>query len=223
MSQVELLDPETTNPFASPAKVTPTASRRRNGYFQKRTFSTAFCVWATTCTVCAFPSFVLALHLCSSPAHYWGMLAGVALFSVAFAFLDFYVVHPKLESNLRVLRALRYGYQFRLVASIVFPFAIMLDVLLGGISIGIVGSIPVLGNVVNTGPNAAAQLSQQTVFFGILLTTIIQGLLINAAVLCICPFLWLFARRESDQVERELDTKLAELSSGTYEDPFSYS
>ena len=101
---------------------------------------------------------------------------------------------------------------------------------LGALSTGFVSAVPVMRDVLSMGPNAAAGLSQNTIFFGILLTTIVHGLIINLTVLFgVCPFWWLLtAGRDKsevattmDEIERERDQKLAALSGGAYEDPFS--
>ena len=235
MSPTDLLNApdeveETVNPFAAPPlESMDSLPRQTNGYFRKRTFSEALFIWLGTSLVCAAPSFLLGLSLGDSPAHLAGMLTGIGLFVVTLAMLDVYFVRPRFHSNPRVLRTLRFSYQSRVLLSILLPVTIFIDVTLGSISIALVGAIPVLGEAVRLGPNAVEQVSQATIFFGILLTTILHGLLLNITAICgMFPFWWIFSRRKSDDVaqptmqdvERDRDAKLAALSDGTYEAPF---
>ena len=119
-----------------------------------------FLLWAAICCVSAAPSFAWA----HEEFHRGAMVLGVALFTIAYTVFTSTERFERFHRRPFVRRTLYIGYGARMAASIVFPLGVGMDLLPGMLSV----------NLVQQG----AGLDPHT-FGGTLLTTIVQGTLLN--------------------------------------------
>jgi hypothetical protein len=144
-------------------------------------------LWTAICCASAAPSFFLAHREYDRGA----MLLGVALFIAAYTAATSTRAFDRLHRRPFVRRTLYIGYGLRLVLSLVFPIAfsgiaalyplglvVFADGLPGLLSVNIVKEIGIV-------PES---------FFGTLLTTIVQGALLNAIVFVVMGLVYSFQR-----------------------------
>src|SRR5215207_8498382 len=99
-----------------------------------------FALWAVICVVSAAPSFVWA----SQEFNRYAMVVGVALFIVAYTALTSTAAFECFHNRPFVRRTLYIGYGARMLASVLFPLGMGLDVFPGMLSFSLVQSV--LGN-----------------------------------------------------------------------------
>ena len=119
-----------------------------------------FVLWAAICCVSAAPSFAWA----HEEFHRGAMVLGVALFTIAYTVCTSTERLEQFHRRPFVRRTLYIGYGARLAASIVFPVGVGMDLLPGMLSVNLV--------------QGAFRLDPHA-FGGTLLTTIVQGTLLN--------------------------------------------
>ena len=119
-----------------------------------------FLLWAGICCVSAAPSFAWA----HEEFHRGAMVLGVALFTIAYTAFTSTERFEQFHRRPFVRRTLYIGYGARLAASIVFPVGVGMDLLPGMLSVNLV--------------QGAFRLNPHT-FAGTLLTTVVQGTLLN--------------------------------------------
>lgn len=130
-------------------------------------------VWLIVCTLAAAPSFFWGAELAGfeTPA-VLGMLTGVALFAFAYAAVASTDRARRFRERPFVERTLKIGYGIRIVQSIasVVPPIMFVDGLVGSVSVSILAEFGV----------RSAQPSPLGQYASFLLTTLVQGVLLNA-------------------------------------------
>ena len=134
-----------------------------------------FLLWAAVCCVSAAPSFAWA----HEEFHRGAMVLGVALFTVAYTAFTSTERFERFHRRPFVRRTLYIGYGARMAATVVFPVGASLDLLPGMLSV----------NLVQHG----AGLDPHT-FGGTLLTTIVQGTLLNVLLVLFMLFVYAIQR-----------------------------
>ena len=169
---------DTNNPYVAPTESNDT----RDAADKPLSYLNALTRWSLICLVSAGPSFYLGLFTVADvrigiPV----MLAGIAFFAIGYAFVD---IGPVWRSWMRdaVLRRCIIGaYFFRVVLSIFFPAGMVHDMCVGMISMNVVGFA--------FGFAAAGPPPQISNILQILLTTIMQGVLLNLEVFALIVLL----------------------------------
>ena len=123
------------------------------------TVARRFALWTIICVVSAAPSFMWASREFDRGA----MVVGVALFVLAYTALTSTAAFERFHQRPFVRRTLYIGYGARLVASILFPLGMGLDMLPGMLSVALVENF-----------------TNAHTFAGTLATTVVQGTLLNA-------------------------------------------
>ena len=123
------------------------------------TIARRFVLLAVICVVSAAPSFMWASREFDRGA----MVAGVALFVLAYTALTSTAAFERFHQRPFVRRTLYIGYGARLLVSFLFPLGMGLDMLPGMLSVALV-----------------EKFTNAHTFAGTLATTIVQGTLLNA-------------------------------------------
>lgn len=129
-----------------------------------------FVRWFAVCTISAVPSFVVGVGLATNQIA--AMLIGIALFIVGYTLLDYATADTKPRRDPRVSRTLKIAYGTRIAISIIFPIAFFLDMFCGMVSMTVTQSVMLLDQTE----------SGEMGFFATLLTTIVQGFVLNAVI-----------------------------------------
>lgn len=125
--------------------------------------------WALVCSISAAPSF--AFGLITTDGRIAGMLVGILIFIVGYTWIDFRTAERPWRRRRRVRRTLRMVYGTRIAISILFPIGAYLDLFCGLISITI------------TEPITRLELRNNSLdFFDALLTTLVQGCVMNVVL-----------------------------------------
>jgi hypothetical protein len=125
--------------------------------------------WLLVCSVSAAPSF--AFGLVTTDGRIAGMCVGILIFIVGYTWIDFRTAGRSWRRRRQVRRTLRMVYGTRIAISILFPIGAYLDLFCGLISITI------------TEPITRLELRTNSMdFFGALLTTLVQGCLMNVVL-----------------------------------------
>ncbi len=108
------------------------------------------------------------------------MCLGIALFVVLYTWAD-QLTQRQAWRQLAITRlTLKIGYGTRLLMSVVFPLGASLDLICGLMSVGLVQSLwPELVEH----PGGAADLEGRVGFVGALLITLVQGVVLNVALI----------------------------------------
>jgi hypothetical protein len=129
-----------------------------------------FVRWFVVCTISAVPSFVVGVGLATNQIA--AMLLGIAMFIVGYTVLDYATAETKVRRNTRVSRTLKIAYGTRIAISIIFPIAMFLDMICGMVSLTLTQSLLLFD-----------QFEQgQMGFWATLITTIVQGFVLNAVI-----------------------------------------
>ncbi len=136
----------------------------------------SFARWSVICAISAIPSFWGGLATGSSVVHIAAMLLGIFLFVCGYTCADFLFIRRAVLANRQLKRALRIGYGTRLVASIIVPLGLMIDLWFGLLSLSIVGFFS--GPVHQLGRQPTHELGVK-LFSAVLATTLVQGVLLN--------------------------------------------
>lgn len=182
----------TTNPFATPeAADLPLDAIPVESVTLKRVMRT-FGTWLFVCGVSAVPSFSLGLGVTQHPLRIPAMLSGIASWSLLYTLADLQFFRHWREQSRPFHRAMVNGFGLRVLISILLPVGVSADMLPGAMSIGIVSMI--------FHPGEPTQLAS---FAAVLLTTLLQGALLNvlvwSVVLILFSLLLLVARRSSSE------------------------
>jgi hypothetical protein len=140
-------------------------------------------LWTVLCSVCALPSFLFAAPRFNVPA----MVVGVVLFIILYTFATSTPAFLRFREKPFVRRTLYIGYVTRVVISIIFPLGMIVDFFPGLISVTTIA-------VFVDNPRAGPGLGSAMDFFGTLLTTILQGTLVNAVLGIYMAVVWGFQR-----------------------------
>ena len=123
--------------------------------------------WIFVCVLSALPSFVLGLTVAQNEIA--AMVLGILIFTIGYTVLDYGTASSRFRQNRKVSRTLRIAYGTRVAISILFPLAFYLDLFCGVITLTLTQRF--------TGVDAI--YDDIDGFFGTLLTTLVQGLVLN--------------------------------------------
>jgi hypothetical protein len=136
--------------------------------------------WIVVCSVSAIPSFLMGLDVVQPPGGVPAMVVGVLLFIGAYVLLDVRYLEPLARRKRNFRTAMLWGFGLRATASLLLPAGIMLDMLPGLLSVTIVRTIfpvPPGSQLTNSFPYEGGSVLG---FFPALLTTLLQGVVMNA-------------------------------------------
>jgi hypothetical protein len=135
--------------------------------------------WIVVCSVSAIPSFLMGLDVVQSPGGVSAMVVGVLLFIGAYVLLDVRYLEPLARRKRNFRTAMLWGFGLRATASLLLPAGLMLDMLPGLLSVTIVRMIFPLPPGIHS-PNGFPYDRSVLGFFPALLTTLLQGVIMNA-------------------------------------------
>ncbi|HRX86212.1 MAG TPA: hypothetical protein P5572_14425 [Phycisphaerae bacterium] len=130
--------------------------------FAAQPFRARLATWSIICFISAVPSFFWAIGTFDT----LGMLCGIAVFILAYACVSGAPAVRRMYARPFVARTVRIGYGTRLFLSIAFPLGAGVDLYFGMVSTSI-------GSALSTDPQG---------FSATLLTTLVQGTLLNLAL-----------------------------------------
>ena len=163
------------NPYTAPADVELQADEVDKFVEPQPTSLTRALVrWSCVCVVGTAPSFYFGLGLSNHPLEVPAMLIGVAAFVLAYTAIAVSRPSRRLMSSTRIRRAIYTAYGLRVAVSICFPIAMMNDMMCGILSVGVTGQL--IG---------AISIKELETFWQILITTIVQGILLNGEIIAL--------------------------------------
>ncbi len=137
--------------------------------------------WGIVCSISAIPSFLMGLDVVQPP---WGipaMVVGVLLFIGAYILVDVRYLDPLARRKQNFRTAMLWGFGLRATASLLLPAGILLDMLPGLLSVTIVRTIfPPPPGSESTSIGFPYGVDNVFGFFPALVTTLLQGVLMNA-------------------------------------------
>jgi hypothetical protein len=132
-------------------------------------------LWTVICGVSAIPSFMWAYREFNP----WAMVTGIALFIAAYTFSTSTPAFLRFREKPFVRRTLYIGYGTRLIVAIILPVGAAIDLWPGLLSINIVSRLT---------PFSVVGDFDEFIFT--LLTTIVQGTILNAIMSVYMGFVW---------------------------------
>lgn len=170
--KLPMLTPEPENPFQSPATVSLVVDgdqpQTKNDLVRATLIAAAR--WSLICGISAIPRWVIAAG--NTTAVIGGMATGVLLFIVGYTFLDVWTRRHPLRQRTDVKTTLAITYGTRIAISLLFPIGFFADMFCGVVALSITGFF------FQTADLDIAQLE----FTSTLLTTLIQGCLLNGVL-----------------------------------------
>ena len=140
-------------------------------------------MWTILCSTSATPSFLFAY----SEFHVGAMILGVVLFILGLTVVTCTERFERFRRRRYVRRTLYIGYGARLVISIAFPVAFILDLWPGVLSVTV----------------AEALVGDETSFAGTLIATLVQGTLLNCVIALFMLLVYgtcrLFGKKQPDE------------------------
>ena len=168
-----------TNPYAPTAssssiqdQLTRELVDARDTDYEPSTLGWTAFRWFSICTLCAVPSFIVGWSI--SEGRYDAMLTGIVIFSLAYTFLDYGTARQSWRRKRMIRRTLRTMYGTRIAITILFPIGYALDLFCGAFSIQITQAI--------AGSEFTSSDTVMHRFDAVLLTTVIQGCIMNLVV-----------------------------------------
>jgi hypothetical protein len=128
--------------------------------------------WLFVCSLSAIPSFFFGFGV--SNGQVAGMILGILIFVIAYTILDYTTASRPFRRNRQVRRTLKIAYGTRIAISIIFPLGAYVDIFCGFLSIGLIQSVS----------GFEFRSSEGMSFGATLLTTLVQGVLLNIALAC---------------------------------------
>lgn len=171
------------NPFAPPTSdmqaPPPSLGTAATPPRPRRTAAASLALWTFVCVVSAAPSFLWGLGTIAG-TQYLAMSLGICVFIALYTWGDQFTQTAHWRKIPAVTLALKIGYTTRLMLSVIFPVGALLDVVCGLLSVAIVeAAAPNL----RSHPGGAADLEGSVGFLGAFLITLVQGLVLNVALL----------------------------------------
>ncbi|MEZ6133724.1 MAG: hypothetical protein R3C53_02325 [Pirellulaceae bacterium] len=170
-----MLESAAQNPYAPPTtQAELLAEKPVAEAFRPRTWLASLGIWTLVCILSAAPSFAWGISTISQ-GQALAMCLGVAIFIAGYVLIDQGTQRMSWRKNEAVRLTFKIGYITRMVISIIFPVGGIVDMFCGLFSVGIASSIyPSIGG--------ADPLGRGMDFGAALLTTIIQGVVLNAVL-----------------------------------------
>lgn len=140
--------------------------------------------WTLVCSIAAIPSFVIGFTV--TQGQLWGMVTGIAVFIVGYVWADLVTRPQSWRHSQQITATLRTVYVLRLVASVIFPAGMFLDMFSGMLAVMLVAGVSRL--------EAENEFGFVTAFC----TTLVQGVLLNVVLLilafCVYPIVRMMGR-----------------------------
>jgi len=167
-----MLKQEPDNPFRSPATSSDAVEVDQPGKGDDLGVATAKAAirWFLICGISAIPSWVLAPG--ETTAFYGGMATGVLIFAVGYTFLDVRTRKHPLRQKPEIKMTLAITYGTRIAISLLFPVGFFVDIWCGIVALSATGLFF----------QSIAIEPAEMQFTHALLTTLIQGVLLNAVL-----------------------------------------
>lgn len=175
------------NPFEAPLEAADAGiAEEFTPELKQVTFANALMRWLPICAISGGPSFVFGIGCSTHQLEIPLMLLGIALFAIGYAYLDISPRWRRWMSRPVTRKSIIGGYALRMICSVLYPIAAVNDLLVGLCSVSAVGFVfQGKGNAVD------GQMSNP---LQILVTTLVQGILLNLEVFFVVLVLIGFAR-----------------------------
>ena len=129
--------------------------------------------WLTVCSLSAIPSFVFGMAVTGGQLA--AMLSGILLFAIGYTVADYRTAGFAWRRRPIIRRTLKIAYGTRIAISLLLPLGAYIDIACGVVSLGLTESL--------TGEGLATFDSASSMsFFPTLLTTLVQGVLMNVVL-----------------------------------------
>ena len=187
-------DDSSANPYAAPASVAAPVLLEDQRPLPPPVPSAVIAKWLIVCMIAAAPSFFFGGGLGG-----WrfpetmGMITGILIFVAGFSSMEFL---PSIRSLMRQRakrKATRIAYITRMVISVVFPIGIFIDIYCGAISVSVSGAVTGVNGFAMGGTNYGSERPMIR-FFTFLLTTLLQGTLLNIILFAYMMIVYGFLR-----------------------------
>ena len=189
MSEQESENP--INPFAVPMSSAVIAPDRENpDRLPPPQLFRVFFKWLIVCAVAAGPSFYFGGMMGN-----WrlsavvGMVIGILVFVIAYTAIEFTTAVQDLMQKRVSRRASWIAYLTRVVISIVFPVAIVVDVFCGAFAVGLSSSVTGITEV-GFGEGGGGDFSDDVRCFFFIVTTLVQGVMLNLVLFGYMGIVW---------------------------------
>lgn len=171
-----------TNPYAAPTSIAVADFLEEQELLPEPDPLRVIIKWLVVCTVAAGPSFFIGGGIGNwRTPEVLGMIVGILIFVAGYSAIEFMPQTRSAMAERAKRRAARIAYISRMGISILFPVGVFVDLYCGIASLGLAsmltgGAMGGFGNSANDSSHAAFR------FFTFLLTTVIQGTLLNILV-----------------------------------------
>ncbi|QDV27072.1 hypothetical protein [Aureliella helgolandensis] len=145
----------------------------------RRSWLQSILVWSAVCIISAAPSFFWGLTIANNQI--LAMATGIAIFIAAYTIADQITQRHPWRARRIIRQVLKTGYISRIVITVIFPVGAWLDMICGLFSVGLTNRL----RHSNWGDNFPRTRDGQDAmtFVDCLLTTLIQGVLLNLVLL----------------------------------------
>ena len=161
-----------TNPYAAPSDSEIVTASALTAEFTWQEVARSFVVWVFVCFVAAVPSFFWGYNIASSPLRVPAMCGGVLAYAIAYTCVDQWKLRHWRNANPNFRLAYRWGFGLRIGASVIFPVGMTVDMFPGLCSISVTAVLLQLVGYANSS-------DELSTVFSVVLTTVIQGALLN--------------------------------------------
>lgn len=129
--------------------------------------------WLTVCSLSAIPSFLFGMAV--TGGQLVAMIIGILLFAIGYTLADYRTATFAWRRRRITRRTLKIAYGTRIVISLLVPLGAYADIACGVVALGLTESLTGEGLATFDGANRMS-------FFPTLLTTLIQGVLMNVVL-----------------------------------------
>ncbi|QEG24628.1 hypothetical protein [Mariniblastus fucicola] len=195
-------EPQPPNPFASPEVAVATAIPDFDPDTEIREFhlGKSLVRWLVICIVSAAPSFFWGMALADDYAiQSVAMLLGILTFVALYVFIESREWTRRKLTNRSIRLAVNIGYISRIVISVIYPVAMILDMICGMFSVGLVSELFGYGFGLETRYEETEIVAWPYMLVWFYFTTLVQGVFLNIVLggytMLVYAFALLFHKR----------------------------
>ncbi|WDQ14705.1 hypothetical protein [Rhodopirellula sp. P2] len=152
--------------------------------------------WTLVCSIAAIPSFVIGFTV--TQGQLWGMVTGIAIFIAGYVWADLVTRSQAWRRSRHITATMRTVYVLRLVASVILPAGMIVDMFSGMLAIMIVTGI------------SQFEAESEFGFLSAVGTTLVQGVLLNVVLLivafCLFPIVRMMGRAREKRKQKKMSS-----------------
>ncbi|WP_047813523.1 hypothetical protein [Rhodopirellula islandica] len=150
--------------------------------------------WTLVCSIAAIPSFVIGFTV--TQGQFWGMVTGIVIFIVGYVWADLVTRSQSWRHSRQIAATLRTVYVLRLVASVILPAGMIVDMFSGMLAVMIVAGV------------RQFETESEFGFLSAVCTTLVQGVLLNVVLLivafCVFPIVRMVGRARKKRKQKKM-------------------